>query len=267
MPDYTFDTPEPVDLSVRVPSGTITVTAADTTTSTVEVTAIDEEARDLADEVTVRLDGRRLTVELPDRRIRIGLRRRRIAIRITVPTRSSLQGRTASATLRANGRYASAELHTASGELQIEHVDGDVEAHCASGDVSVGSGRAVTVHTASGQVRIGHATGDVEVHCASGRVRVGVAEASVRAKTASGDISIDEASAGTVSVNVASGDVRVGVRSGVTAKLDLRTVSGRIRSELPVDDTAPESGSPLEIQTRTTSGSVLVVPAQARPAS
>ena len=148
--------------------------------------------------------------------------------------------------------------------MDVDQVDGDARIHCASGDVALGSGRAVSVHTASGQVRNGHASGDVDVHCASGRVRIGVAEASVSAKTASGDITIEEASTGTVALTVASGDVRIGVRSGVTAKLDLRSVSGRIRSELPVDDAAPEAGAPLEISARTTSGSVLVVPAPAR---
>lgn len=264
MPDHTFPTPEPVDLSIRIPSGRVTVTAADVATSTVEVTAIDDDARDLVEETMVRLDGRQLTVELPDRRIRLGLRRRRIAVRVTVPTRSSLRCRTASATLQAGGRYAAAEVHTASGTVDLDQVDGDVEVHCASGDVRIGSGRAVTVHTASGKVAVDHAGGDVDVHCASGQVRIGVAEASVRVRTASGDITVVEASAGTVAINVASGDVRVGVRAGVTAKLDLRSVSGRVRSELPVDDAAPESGAPLEIQTKTTSGSILVVPAPAR---
>lgn len=263
MPDHTFATPEPVDLSIRIPGGRVSVTAADVATSTVEVTAIDDEARDLAEETSVRLDGRTLTVELPDRRLRLGLRRRRLAIRVTVPTRSSLRCRTASATVQAEGRYAAAEVHTESGTVDLDRVDGDVEVHCAGGEVRIGSGRAVRVHTASGRVAVDHAGGDVDVHCASGQVRVGVAEASVRVRTASGDITVGEASTGTVAVTVASGDVRVGVRAGVTAKLDLRSVSGRIRSELPVDDSAPEHGAPLELQIRTTSGSIQVVPAPA----
>ena len=63
---------------------------------------------------------------------------------------------------------------------------------------------------------------------------------------------------------MASGDLRIGVRSGVTAHLDLRSVSGRIRSELPVEDAAPDGGAPLEIKARSTSGNVVVVPAGAR---
>ncbi len=261
MPDYTFNTPEPVDLRIKAASGSVTVIATDTDTSTVEVTAVDDDAREMADGTTVRLDGHRLTIETPERRQILSIRRRRINFTITVPSGSSLTSRTASATLSATGRYATVEAHTASGDMAVDQVDGDVEVHVASGDVTIGSGRAVSAHSASGDIRIGHATGDVDVRCASGKIRVGVAEGSVRAKTASGDISIEEARTGTVALEVASGDLRIGVRSGVTAHLDLRSVSGRIRSELPVEDAAPGGGAPLEIKARSTSGNVFVVPA------
>lgn len=261
MPDHSFDTPEPVDLRIKVTSGTVTVVAADTATSTVEVTALDDDARELAEETTVRLSGRSLAVEMPERRQILSIRRRRVAITVTVPTGSSLTARTASATVDATGRYGTVSVHTASGRIGLDQVDGDVEAHVASGDVTINSGRAVSAHSASGRIRIGHASGDIDIRAASGRIQVGVAEGSVRARTASGDISIDEARSGTVSLDVASGDLRIGVRSGVTAHLDLRTVSGRIRSELPVEDNAPDGGSPLAIRARSTSGNVLVVPA------
>jgi DUF4097 and DUF4098 domain-containing protein YvlB len=215
----------------------------------------------VAEETTVRLSGRSLVVETPERRQILSIKRRRLAITVTVPTGSALTTRTASATVEATGRYGTVSAHAASGRIDLDQVDGDVEAHVASGDVSIRSGRAVSAHSASGQIRIGHASGDVDIKAASGRIEVGVAEASVRAKTASGDISIDEARSGTISLNVASGDLRIGVRSGVTALLDLRSVSGRIRSDLPVDDVAPDGGAPLEIKARSTSGNVSVVPA------
>jgi DUF4097 and DUF4098 domain-containing protein YvlB len=270
VPDYTFDTPEPVDLRLRCASGTVTITAADTATSTVQVTAVDDDARELADNTTVTYDQgrRRLTVETPDKKISFGLKRRRITIDITIPTGSSFQSRTASADLTATGRYAAAVGHTASGDVRIETVDGDVDVHCASGDVRIGSGRAVRVHSASGNVRIEHATGEVDAHCASGLIRVGVAEAGVSAKTASGDITIEDARAGTVALNAASGDLSIGVHSGVTAYLDVHSLSGRVRSDLPIEDTAPADGGPLvEVRARTTSGSIQIQPASARLSS
>jgi DUF4097 and DUF4098 domain-containing protein YvlB len=264
VPDYTFDTPQPVDLRIRAASGTVSVTAADTATSTVEVTPLDDAARDLAENMTVRLDGNRLTVESPERGVSFSLRRRRIEITVTVPSGSSLTSRTASARVTATGRYASATVNTASGEVNLDTVDGDAEVHCASGDITIGSARAIRVHSASGQVRIDRAGGDVEVHSASGQIRVGVADASVNAKTASGDITVEDARSGVISLNAASGDLHIGVRAGVTAHLDVSSVSGRIRSELPVNDAAPESGAPLGVRARTVSGNIVIAPASVR---
>ena len=264
MPDYTFDTPQPVDLRIRAGSGTITVTATDTQTSTVEVIPVDDAARELAENTAVRLDGNRLTVEMPDRLVGFSLRRRRVDITITLPTGSSLSSRTASARVTATGRYATAVVHTASGEVSLDTIDGDAEVHCASGDVTIASARATKVHSASGRVRIDHAAGDVEVHSASGRIRVGVADASVNAKTASGDITVEDARSGVVSLNAASGDLHIGVRAGVTAHLDVSSVSGRIRSDLPIDDAAPESGSTLAVRARTMSGNIVIAPASVR---
>ncbi len=265
----TFSTPAPVDLLVRVAAGSIHVTAADTDTSTVEVTPHDSsgEAAELAERTRVELtdDGRRLRVEVPERRGLLNFRSARVDVRVTVPTGSAVTTKAASAGITCAGRFAAATVNTASGDTTIDDVDGDVEVHAASGRLRLRSGGGrVTAHTASGKVEIGTATGDVEVHAASGEVRIGVAEASVRVKTASGRVTIDEAGSGTIELNAASGDLRVGVRAGVVAHLDLNTISGRVRSELPVEDSRPADGAPLEIRARTVSGDLLVAAAGAR---
>jgi hypothetical protein len=78
---------------------------------------------------------------------------------------------------------------------------------------------------------------------------------------ASGRVRIDEARSGTVALTAASGDLRVGVAAGVVAHLDLFSHSGRVRSELPVDEVAPEGSAALEISARTASGDLLVTSA------
>jgi len=260
-----FHTPGPVDLEVRNPAGTIEVTAADTDTSAVQVTPLGGSgSADAADRVRVELsaDGRRLTVFAPERRVIFG-RGSPLAVAVTVPTGSRLHVRTATADLTGHGRLAEVVAHTAGGEVVLDEVTGGTEVSSASGRVRIREAGAVSVRTASGEVRVEHAGGDVELHSASGRLRVGVAESSVRVHTASGDVTVEEASRGTVELTAASGDLRVGVRSGVVARLDLSTVSGRIRSELPVEDTAPEGVAALEIRSRSMSGNVLVGPAVA----
>ena len=75
------------------PPAPSTVTAADTETSTVEVEPIDSsaEAAELAERTTVELTvGDRLAVEVPERRGLLGFRAHQVAVRVTVPTGSSV---------------------------------------------------------------------------------------------------------------------------------------------------------------------------------
>jgi DUF4097 and DUF4098 domain-containing protein YvlB len=265
----TFPTPRPVDLDVRNPTGSVEVIATETAVSTVEVRPLSDskEAREQADRTRVELsaDGRRLTVAAPDRRIVFG-RGTPIGITVTVPTGSRVRLRTASAESSCTGRLDRLRADTASGRITAEEVTGDVEVHAASAEVRLGATGPVDVQTASGTVRIGSATGDVNVRVASGRVEVGVAEGSVSVRSASGDISVDEVSRGKVEIGTASGDLRVGVRAGAVARLDLYTVSGKARSDLPVDDTPPDGGSTVDIRAKTVSGNVLVTRAASAPA-
>lgn len=260
-----FPTPSPLDLRVRNPAGVIAVTAADTDTSTVEVEALDSsaEAQEFVRRTGATLSGHgdELVVEVPERRGLRAIRQVRIAVRVTVPTGSRVTTQAASADVTCTGRYAAATVHSASGNVAVDEVDGEVEAHLASGRVRLGSGGRVTARTASGNVEVGHATGDVSVHAASGDVRIGVAEASVEVKTASGGVTIAEARRGSIVLDAASGDLRVGVRSGVVARLDLQSITGKVRSELPIEDTAPQDGAALEIRARTVSGNLLVTAA------
>lgn len=258
----TFATPHPVDLEVRNPAGTVEVVATDTATSTVEVRPLSDskEARDLADQTRVQLsaDGRRLTVAVPERRLALFSRSTRIAITVEVPAGSRARLSAASAESTCRGRLARLEVHTASGTVSAEEVTGLADVRAASGAVRLGATGDAVVKTASGMVRIGSATGHVRVHVASGRVEVGTAEESVLVQSASGDITVDEVSHGRTELSTASGDLRIGVRAGVVTRLDLVTVSGRVRSELPVEDTPPPGGTPLDIRAKTVSGNILV---------
>jgi DUF4097 and DUF4098 domain-containing protein YvlB len=256
-----FPTPEPIELEIRNPLGTIEVTAAETDTTTVQITPLDgSDSADAADRVRVEMlaDRRRLLVVAPERRIIFG-RGARLAIAVTVPAGSRLRTWSAAADVTCHGRLASVKSHTASGDIAVDEVTGGTDVHSASGDIRIGSTGAVSIHTATGAVRVDRAGGDVDVHSASGDVHVGLAEAGVRAHTATGDVTVAEAVSGVIELTAASGDLRVGVRPGVVARLDLSTVSGRVRSDLPVEDAPPDGGGPaLEIRSRTMSGTVAV---------
>jgi DUF4097 and DUF4098 domain-containing protein YvlB len=272
MPDATpgtvtrsFDTPRPVELEVRNFSGTIEVTAADTATSTVEVRALRDngESRSAAERTRIELSANRLTVAAPERRITFG-RGTELAVTITVPTDSGVRLRSASADSTCHGRFADLRVQTASGWVDADEVTGLVEIRAASGSVRLGQAGRVEAHTASGAIRVGAAAGDVQVHVASGKVEIGTAGGSVSVKSASSDISVDEVSHGRVELTTASGDLRIGVRPGSIAKLDLFTVSGRTKSDLPIEDSAPAGGSAVEVKAKTVSGNILITRAVGR---
>jgi Toastrack DUF4097 len=259
----TFHTAQPVELDVRNPLGSVEVVATETDTSTVLVRPLvgGPEGQDAVARTRVELsaDGRRLTVLAPERRGVFGFGRgAALAISVTVPTDSRLQLHTGAAEATGHGRFERLTANSASGAVRVAEVTGAARVRAASGSVWLGSAGQADVQTASGGVRLDHATGDVDVSVASGPVQIGVAEAAVRVRSASGDISVDEACRGEVVLVAASGDIRVGVRAGVVARLDLSTGSGRARSELPVEDAAPADGAPLRVHARTASGNVLV---------
>jgi DUF4097 and DUF4098 domain-containing protein YvlB len=158
---------------------------------------------------------------------------------------------TASGDIRARGRLGDVKTHVASGDVGLQRVDGGLDAHSASGDVEVG-----LVH------------GDASIHSASGDLLIRRSDAGVDVRTASGDVTVEDAGGGPVRVHSASGDVRIGVRPGRRVAVDVRTVSGEARSEIPLDDTGGEGGdAPLvEIKVNGVSGDVQIVRAAEKAA-
>jgi DUF4097 and DUF4098 domain-containing protein YvlB len=112
-------------------------------------------------------------------------------------------------------------------------------------------------------VRLRRVDGDLDAHSASGDIEIGDAGASVRGRTASGDITVLVARRGAVEVKAASGDVSVGVAQGVGVWLDLSTMSGDTTSDLAIGDAAPADGCDLRLTARTMSGDVHVTRAPA----
>jgi DUF4097 and DUF4098 domain-containing protein YvlB len=263
---YEFPCLQPVTVSVRLGGGGVDVLAEERDTATVDVSPNPHDdsaaAREAAANTVVELRGDTLVVEAPN--ITGGwLFRRvpRLRVTIRIPLDCTLAIKVASADVRCRGRYAAASLTTASGDLHLDEVTGDVTITTASGDTNVErAGGQVKVGGASGDVRVGQAGGDVSAHSASGDLEVAQAGGSVQATTASGDIRVGSASRGTVRVNTASGDVSVGVAAGTGVWLDLNSLSGSTHSDLAMADAAGRatSNAELTLQVRTVSGDIEV---------
>lgn len=273
MPEYTFNTPEPVQLYVENGSGHVDVTAAEVAATQVRV-----EGKQ-ADEVQVELhDGGRVSVIAPKNRGIFG--DQKLAMDIVVPTGSSLVTKTGSADVRAAGQLRDASVKSGSGDVTLESLAGAGSVDTGSGDIAVadvagqlrvrsGSGdvvagqlhAAATISTGSGDVRVEHAEAPVVVKTGSGDLDVARAESDITMTTGSGDTVVRHASRGRITSKGASGDIRVGVPAGTPVWTDISTVSGTLRSGLEgVGE--PEPGADfVEVRATTVSGDVHLVPA------
>ena len=265
---YRFETPNPLDVSVRNQAGTVEITAADVAQTSVEIVPNDARGAELAERCRVQLskDAGHLRIDVPDRKM---LRQPSLEIIVTVPTGSSVDIETATADVQTRGILDGATVVTASGDVSLSHVGGRLEVTTASGDIRIGRGEGpIQVRSASGGLRLDVSVTEASVQTASGDVMIGRLSGDLTARSASGDVIIGSASAGSVQAKSMSGEVVIGVASGMLLWLDMHSLSGDVTSQLgPADSTTDvgPDGNPdgnreadLRITASTMSGDVLL---------
>ena len=259
---HRFETPNPLDVSVRNQAGTVEITAADVTQTTVEIVPNDDRGAELAERTRVQLseDAGRLRIDVPDRKM---LRQPSLEIIVTVPTGSSVDVETATADVQTRGILDGATVTTASADVSLSHVAGRLEVTTASGDIHVGRGEGpVHVRSASGNLRLDVTVAEASAQTASGDVLIGRLSGDLIARSASGDVIIGTAGAGSVQAKTMSGDVIIGVASGLLLWLDVNSLSGDVASQLGSDDSIADAGADrepdLRISASTMSGDVLL---------
>ncbi|MDQ4036902.1 MAG: DUF4097 domain-containing protein [Actinomycetota bacterium] len=259
---YRFETPHPLDVWVRNQSGTVEITAADVTETSVEVVPNDAKGTDLAERTRVQLseDARRLRIDVPDRKM---LRQPALEIIVTVPTGSSIDVETATAEVSTRGILDSATVTTASADVSLSHVGGPLEVTTASGDIHIGRGAGpVQVRTASGDLRLDVSEIEASVQTASGDVMIGRLSGDLTARSASGDVIISSAGGGSVQAKTMSGDVVIGVARGLLLWLDVNSLSGDVASQLGPGESNADGDADrepdLRISASTMSGDVLL---------
>jgi hypothetical protein len=137
---------------------------------------------------------------------------------VEVPRGAAVSIETASADLQAADLVGRLKLRTASGDARLEHLAGSLELDSVSGEVHLDAAGDL-------DVRARTISGDVAIRAPRlTRAEIG---------TTSGDVRIDAELAGTGSfgVETVSGDVTIVGRVGL--RVDARTVTGELRSELP----------------------------------
>jgi hypothetical protein len=260
---HTFPVTGPLLVTIECPCGDVVVRATEAQSAEVDVQALrdDEATREAVANAVVELrhDGRELAVEVPKRSWSFLGREPRIRIEVRVPDGSDLAFRTVSADVSATGRLGDVRGKTASGDVTVETAAG-VRVDSASGDIRAGDvTNDVTVKTASGDITLGHVGGAIDANVVSGDLRIRAADNGASVGAVSGDVELTAVARGDVELRTVSGDVVVGVRQGARVHVDVTTVSGDLRSDVPLEETEGGGDGPLvDIRGRTVSGDVRV---------
>jgi DUF4097 and DUF4098 domain-containing protein YvlB len=255
----TFETPGPLTLDIRVPSGEIELEAVDGTETVVELSAAPELEDEARIELRPKRDGHELSVVI-EKKFGFFRGRDEVRVRVSAPAGADVEVSTASADTDARGEFGKVDVNTASGDVSFERATGDVAVNSASGDLAMEEiGGGLTVNTASGDVDLGRLAGEGKIRSASGDVQLKEADSSLKVQTASGDVQVESIQEGDVVLQTASGDIEVGIKKGSKLWIDAKSMSGETRSELEIADAPPDGDGPMvELRATAMSGDITV---------
>jgi DUF4097 and DUF4098 domain-containing protein YvlB len=277
---HRFPTPTPPRLTIEFRSGVIAIRTDDVGDTTVELRGRrdNETLSQLIEQTTIEQRGDEIVVLVPKRLGGLFGRSTDLFLTVTAPRSTALAIQSGSADITAEGDYGmstvdtgsgdvtighicgSARLRSGTGDVRVEKIDDDVDVSSGSGDVQLGTVLgAVAAQTGSGDVRLKSGGKALEVKTGSGDVSVGDAPEWVSAKTGSGDVNIDSVRKGEIRARTASGDIRAGVRAGTAAWLEVRTVSGRVSSDLQAAGEPSGDEDQVRLELESVSGDIELV--------
>jgi DUF4097 and DUF4098 domain-containing protein YvlB len=140
-----------------------------------------------------------------------------------------------------NTRYDFNKISTASGDISMSALSGDLLVHTASGNVTISdvSGK-INAATASGEMSVKNVTGTVSARSASGNVDVQI----VRLE-----------GTGNMEFTSASGDVRVSAPPDLDGNVQMSSATGSLRTDFPLQVEKREYGPGERASGRLGSGS------------
>ncbi len=277
----TFETPQPISVTIELVVGDTRITASDRSDTVVEVRPRDAaKAADAktAEQTRVEYAGGRLLVKAPKswREHSPFSAGGTVDVTIDLPTGSRIEGGVAMGRFHAEGELGECRLktsmgdirldhtgplhlHTAYGDVAVDHAVGDADVRTGSGDVRLGEidGAAVD-NNSNGHTRAGDDPGDLGVKAANGDIAVDRARRSVTAKTARGDVRISDVERGVVVLETAVGELEVGIHDGIAAWLDLSSKFGTVRNSLEAGQGPEQSEAVVEVRGQTAVGDILI---------
>jgi hypothetical protein len=277
----TFDTPEPISVTVEFGVGDLRIVASDRTDTMVEVRPSDPAKKadvTAAEQTRVEYTGGTLLIKAPKNWRQYSFRGggESVDVQVELPAGSQLRGETGVAALRCQGRLGecryktgigdiqldqagAVQLRTGVGDITVERAGGDAELRTGSGCVRIdGIDGTAVVKNSNGDTWIGRVTGDLRVNAANGRISVDQASATVAAKSANGDVRLGEVAHGTVLAQTAFGKVEIGILDGAAAWLDLNTRYGTVRNDLEAAERPRPGEDAVEVRARTAFGDITI---------
>jgi DUF4097 and DUF4098 domain-containing protein YvlB len=259
----TYQTPEPVTLIVRIPTGRIEITTEDALETTVNVRRVNGRGGPGPEDVVVdfrpsQRSGQLMVVAERGHKSWFG---KDAAYHVTIrtPHGADVQGVSGSADFRGVGRFGTIEVRSASGDVWFDDVAGGTRVKSASGDLRLGSTDGpVNVNTTSGDAEIRKAGDEVNAALVSGDLKVGEAGGDVKGRSVSGDLRIESFDRGRAELSSVSGDVQVGVLPDRRVWMDLVSGSGDTSCDLDVGSGEGSGAPDVRIEAKSVSGDIRV---------
>ena len=265
----TFPLTGPINLLVRLGSGSVTVATRDGLAEALVRLAPRQGRRDLLDRVTVEMQGRTLVVAGPrpggltDLMGRWRRERDSIDVFVEVPTGTAIDMTAAGDDVTVTGTCGDADVSTTAARISFDTVAGNLRLRFDHADSRVhlvtGSAR---LRAGTGSACFGEVEGPLECRFGSGELVADVVRGELRWRAGSASAQI-AAVYSDVDLAVGSGPIHVGVPIGVSALVDVISGTGQVHSDLPVDRAPTPSARTITLRARTGSGEVRILRAPA----
>lgn len=277
----TFQTPEPIFVTIDVAVGDVWMIASDRSDTVVVVTPSDKSNESdvkAAEGTRVEYANGTLLVKAPKHgygAFSFSRKGGAVDVAIELPAGSRVRGDSAVAGFRCDGRLGECRLTTATGSIRLDEA-GPLNATTSTGSITVERAIGRTEITGAGEVRvrqidgsaviknlngdtwIGEVTGDLRCKAANGDITVDRVHSSIVAKTANGDVRFGDLARGSAMLESGFGELEVGIREGTSALLDVRSKFGSVLNSLVASDGPQPSGESLEVRGRTSFGDILI---------
>lgn len=154
---------------------------------------------------------------------------------ISLPQACATQVQTSNGRVIAHDLAGQVNIETSNGRVAVNDVAGDVHAQTSNGAVLANriQGK-VRAQSSNGRIRIENVTGDCTVETSNAGLELVQVQGSIDAETSNGSVRIEAAPPveGRIRVVSSNGSIEAWTPAGLKGHLDLRTVNGRLATNL-----------------------------------